>query len=102
MDAVKRIRELMESGNWTEYQLSKKSGLSHSTISNMFKRDTAPTLPTLEAVCKALGVTVVQLLSEEDDPSKLTPEQSELFSKWSTLSDEQKQLILNLMDNMKN
>ena len=55
MDAKKRIRQLMEERGWTEYRLAQESGLSQSTISNMFNRNIAPTLPTLEAVCRAFG-----------------------------------------------
>lgn len=96
MDIQKRIKELMEEREWTDYRLGKESGLSHSTITNMFKRNNAPTIPTLEAVCGALGITLAQFFTENDE-SLLTNEQQELFSIWSTLTDEQKYLLLNLM-----
>ena len=54
MDTQKRIRELMEERKWTDYRLAKEANLSHSTVTNMFNRNNAPTLPTLEAVCRAL------------------------------------------------
>lgn len=38
-------------------------------------------LPTLEAVCQALGVTLAQFFSEGTESHALTPEQQELFSK---------------------
>lgn len=100
MDAQKRIKQLMEDRGWTDYRLAKESGLSHSTVTNMFNRNNAPTLPTLEAVCKAFGITLAQFFSEGDEPNALTEEQQLLFSKWSTLSDEQKQLLLGLMNTM--
>ena len=52
MDAKERIQELMLSRGWTEYKLAKESNLSQSTIANVFKRNNAPTLPTLETVCR--------------------------------------------------
>lgn len=97
MDIQKRIKELMEERNWTDYRLGKESGLSHSTITNMFKRNNAPTIPTLEAVCQAMGITLAQFFSA-DGESILTEEQQALFSKWSTLTDEQKKILLALMD----
>lgn len=100
MDAQKRIRQLMEERGWSEYRLSKESKLSQSTIANVFKRNNAPTLPTLEAVCKAFGITLPQFFSEGSDPIELTEEQKELFKRWSTLSDEQKKLLLDLMNTM--
>lgn len=101
MDVQKRIRQLMEERNWTDYRLAKESGLSHSTVTNMFNRNNAPTLPTLEAVCKAFGITLAQFFTEGNS-SELTEEQRTLFTKWSTLKDEQKQALLVLIDTIRN
>jgi len=100
MDAQKRIRQLMEERGWTDYRLAKEANLSHSTVTNMFNRNNAPTLPTLEAVCKAFGITLAQFFAEGHDPSELTEEQRILFARWSTLTDEQKRLLLDLMNTM--
>lgn len=100
MDAQKRIKQLMDERGWTDYRLAKESGLSHSTVANMFNRNNAPTLPTLEAVCKAFGITLAQFFSEGNGPAELTEEQSALFSKWSTLTEEQKDALLHLMNTM--
>ena len=64
MDAQRRIKQLMEERSWTDYRLAKESGLSHSTVTNMFNRNNAPTLPTLEAVCEAFGITLAQFFTE--------------------------------------
>ena len=100
MDAQKRIKQLMEERGWTDYRLAKEANLSHSTVTNMFNRNNAPTLPTLEAVCKAFGITLAQFFAEEHDPSELTEEQRILFARWSTLTDEQRRLLLDLMNTM--
>ncbi len=99
MDAQKRIRQLMEKRGWTDYRLAKEANLSHSTVTNMFNRNNAPTLPTLEAVCRAFGITLTQFFTE-DGESQITEEQQKLFSIWSTLTDEQKRLLLDLMNTM--
>ena len=97
MDAQRRIKELMEERKWTDYRLAKESNLSYSTVTNMFNRNNAPTLPTLEAVCQAFGITLAQFFAEGEE-TQLTEEQQILFSKWSTLTDRQKQILLDLMD----
>lgn len=97
MDTQKRIRELMKEQKWTDYRLAKEANLSHSTVTNMFSRNNAPTLPTLEAVCRAFGITLAQFFAE-DEEVQLTEDQQKLFSKWSTLTDRQKQILLELMD----
>ena len=97
MDTQKRIRELMEERGWTDYRLAKEANLSHSTVTNMFNRNNAPTLPTLEAVCQAFGITLAQFFANEDEMT-LTEEQQMPFAKWSTLTERQKQILLELMD----
>ena len=66
----------------------------------MFNRNNAPTLPTLEAVCQAFGITLAQFFANEDEIT-LTEEQQRLFAKWSTLKDDQKQALLALIDTMR-
>lgn len=100
MDAQKRIRQLMEERDWTDYRLAKEANLSHSTVTNMFNRNNAPTLPTLEAICRAFGITLAQFFAEGNDLSELTEEQRILFARWSTLTNEQKRLLLDLMKTM--
>lgn len=90
----------MEERGWMDYRLVKESGLSHSTVTNMFNRNNAPTLPTLEVVCRAFGITLAQFFSEGNEPNSLTEEQQKLFSRWSSLSEEQKRLLLDLMNTM--
>ena len=97
MDTQKRIRELMEERGWTDYRLAKEANLSHSTVTNMFNRNNAPTLPTLEAVCQAFGITLAQFFANEDEITP-TEEQQTLFAKWSTLTEQQKKILLEMMD----
>lgn len=100
MDIQKRIKQLMDERNWTDYRLAKAAGLSHSTVTNMFNRNNAPTFPTLEAVCQAFGITLAQFFSEGNEAVQLTEEQRTLFSIWSTLNEEQKKALLQLMNTM--
>ena len=97
MDTLVRIRELLAERGWTEYRLGKESGLSESTLSNIFHRNTIPSLPTLEAVCKSFGITVSQFFAE-DEMLEVTPELKNLFNKWSALSPEQKEAVLTMME----
>ena len=100
MDVQKRIKDLMELRGWTDYRLAKEAGLSHSTVTNMFNRSHAPTVPTLEAVCRAFGITLSQYFEDFEDNETLQ-EQRLLFSKWSTFTQEQRKILLDLMDIIK-
>lgn len=99
MDVKNRIRELAESRGWTYYRLAKESGVSWSTIRNMFDRNTEPTVPTLEALCRGLGITLVDLLLSDDIPD-LTSDQRELITNWNNLSEDDKKIVLALVRSM--
>ena len=58
MDAKQRIRELMAQRQWSEYRLAIASGLSQSTIANIFSRNTTPSITTLESICSAFGISL--------------------------------------------
>lgn len=96
MDLQGKIRELMEARNWSVYRLSKESGVSWSTIRNMFERNTEPTVSTLEALCNGLGISLTQLLLGDGYP-ELTAEQKEVLIRWDSLNPNDKKLFLDLL-----
>ena len=101
MNLQSKIRALMEERGWTVYRLAKESGVSWSTIRNMFDRNTEPTVPTVEALCKGLGITLEELLLGEGFTA-LNDEQKDLLSKWSTLTAENKKIMLTLLNKLSN
>lgn len=88
MDTHARLRRLLDERGWTAYRLAKESGLSESTLANIFKRNTVPSISTLEAVCRAFGISLAQFFAE-CDLVELSPELKELFDNWVTLTPEQ-------------
>ena len=93
MDTLGRLRQLLTERGWTEYRLAKESGLSDSTIKNIYKRNTQPTIETLEAICRGFGITLSQFFAE-GDMVEMTPELKELFGYWMPLTLEQKKATL--------
>lgn len=100
MDAKARIRELMSERKWSEYRLAIASGLSQSTVANIFNRNTTPSIATLESICAGFGITLAQFFAE-GDMVELTEEQKEMFSAWSSLSKDQKDVLRQLILVMK-
>ena len=100
MQVQQRILELMQERGWTEYRLAKEAGLSHSTVANLFKRNNAPSLPTLELLCQAFGLTLSQFFSREGEPLLLTPEQKMLLDKWNALPEEKRKCLWELLNIM--
>lgn len=101
MDIIQRINSLMEERQWSDYKLSIESGLSSSTIANIHRRNTIPSIPTLEAICDAFGITLSQFFNEGLVTVQLNSEQQELFTEWIMLTKEQKQLILAIIKEFK-
>lgn len=97
MDVHKRLRQLLNERGWTEYRLSKKCGLSESTLANIFRRNTMPSITTLEAICNGFGITLSQFFAE-DEMVELTPELKNLFDKWISLTPEQKDAVSRMVD----
>ena len=100
MDAQKRIRELMQERGWSEYRLAIMSGLSQSTIANIFNRNTTPSLSTLDAICGGFDITLAQFFAE-GEMVELTAEQRQMFEAWSALSKQQKDALCRLIAVMK-
>lgn len=96
MDTHSRLRQLMTERGWTAYRLAKESGLSESTLANIFKRNTVPSISTLESVCSAFGISLAQFFAESE-MVELTPELKELFDNWVSLTPEQKQAALHMI-----
>lgn len=96
MDTHARLRQLMEERGWTAYRLSRESGLSESTLANIFKRNTVPSIATLEAICGAFHISLAQFFAEQE-MVELTPDLKELFERWVFLTPEQKQAVLQMI-----
>ena len=101
MDVIKRIDDLMKERQWSDYKLAVESGLSSSTIANIHRRNTVPSISTLESICSAFGITLAQFFSDNNFTVQLSSEQLDLFNRWIYLTENQKQLIYNLIKEMK-
>ena len=100
MDVNGRIRELLNERNWTEYKLAKESGLSQSTISNIFKRNTVPSISTHALICTGFGISLSQFFSE-GNMVELSEEQRDFFINWTSLTMREKTIISELVEALK-
>ena len=96
MDVLERLQKLMDARGWSMYRLAKESGLTESTISNIYRRNAIPSIVTLESICKGFGITLSQFFAE-GELVELTPELQEVFENWRTLTPEQKDATLAMM-----
>lgn len=100
MDIHDKLQQLLDERGWTKYQLARRCGLSDATIANIFRRNTTPSIPTLEAICRGYGITLSQFFAE-GEMVELTPELKELFDSWAALTPEQKAAAQQMIHAMK-
>ena len=93
MDVLARIDELMKERGWSDYKLATESHLSSSTVANFRRRNTVPSVSTIESICNAFGITLAQFFADETSVVQLTGEQMELFKTWIGLTKNQKRII---------
>ena len=101
MDTNAKLNQILKERGWTTYKLSAESGLSHTTLANVFRRNTVPSISTLEKICAGFGITLSQFFAEVE-MVEMTPELKQFFDKWITLTKEQKDAVLKIMDAMSN
>ena len=99
-DILTTINKYREERGWTEYQLAERPGLPQSTISSWYRKNMVPTVPSLEKICNAFGITLSQLFAEGETPVSLTESQRKLLESWSRLTEEQQAVVFALIEKM--
>lgn len=100
MTVCDRIERLMKKREWSIYRLGKESGLSQSTLAHVFRRDSEPTISTLETICATFGISMAEFFADGEFVP-ITDEQRKVLDKWAQLNNEQRQLLLGMIENMK-
>lgn len=101
VNTQERLNQILQMQGWSRYRLSKESGLSESTITNIFTRGNIPTISTLEIICKSMNITLSQFFAE-GDMIELSPELSKFIQEWLYLNPKQKEAALYFMMAMQN
>lgn len=99
-DILGIIAEYREARGWSEYQLAERSGLPQSTISSWYRKNIIPTIPSLQRICAAYGITLSQLFAEDTDAICLTDSQKHLLERWNRLREDQQDALLALIEKM--
>ncbi len=100
MDCLERIRFLLKERGWSVYKLAQTAEIPQSTLANLFMRNNVPTIPTLERICEALGITLAEFFSEDGTVSSEERLDRSMKEKWNRLALIDKQLVLELIDRL--
>ena len=89
-----RIKHLRKEKGWSINYLAMESGLTQSTLNNLYSRNTEPKISTLRAICGAFGITLSEFFKEEEN-------EDELIRRVRLLSQENKKALLQIVKNLK-
>lgn len=93
---LNRIKYFLEFKHWSIYKLAKESGLSYSSLNNIFNRNTCPSVMTLEKICSGLNISLSEFFAYEKNPLKsdeLTVTEQEIINSYRSLSNIDKKLL---------
>lgn len=96
------VKRLRESANWSQADLSKKSGVSPASISLIEKGERLPSLMVIRKLATALKVTEAEITG--DSENQVADKAQAFFREYediASLKDDDKQFILNLAKQFK-
>lgn len=96
IDILKKINDERVKRGWSEYTLSKNSGIPQSTISTWYRKSMQPTIASLEKKCTGFGMSLCEFFCDETDDS-ISADKRELLENWDRLDPEQRQALLGLI-----
>lgn len=94
MKVLEKIETLRKEKGWSINYLAMESGLTQSTLNNLYSRNTEPKISTLRAICGAFGITLSEFFKEDEN-------EDELVRRVKYLSPENKKALLQLVKNLK-
>ena len=94
MEVLEKIEMLRKKKGWSINYLAMESGLTQSTLNNLYSRNTEPKISTLRAICGAFGISLSDFFKEAEN-------EDELISRVRLLSQENKQALLQILRNIK-
>ena len=94
MEILEKIELLRKEKGWSVNYLAMESGLTQSTLNNLYSRNTEPKISTLRAICGAFGISLSDFFKDEEN-------EEELISRVRLLSKENKEALLQFIRNLK-
>lgn len=95
-----RVKELCDEHGISRYRLSQLTGISQTALGNIVKRSNLPSIPNLEKICDAFGITLAQFFAKGERPD-LTELQIELLDTWSQLDGKERDILITFVRSLK-
>ena len=86
----------------SKYRLAQLTGMSQTAVGNIMKMESIPTIPTLEKICDAFGITLAQFFAGEGRRPDLSKEQREIIETWDELGRDERRILIQFVRSLKN
>lgn len=93
MNPANRVRELRKRAGLSQTQLATLAGISQPAISQIENDDRPLTIDWMRTIARILGCAPADLLSDDDNPDRLDPEERELVHNFRAAEPSQRTLI---------
>ena len=97
-----RIIELCEKHKISRYRLSQLTGMSQTALGKIVSKESIPTIPTIEKICDAFGITLAQFFAGEGRRPDLSKEQREIIETWDELGRDERRILIQFVRSLKN
>ncbi len=95
------IKQLCEKHKMSKYRLAQLTGMSQTAVGNIISKASIPTLPTLEKICDAFGMTMAQFFTDDGTRPDLTNMQSEMMDVWEDLDEYEQKILIKFVRSLK-
>ena len=89
------IIALCKKRDMSKYRLAQLTGISQTV--SFIAKESLPTMPTVEKICDALGVTMAQFFAGMDVPVSLSESQQEVLNIWNNLDEKEQNVVIQML-----
>ena len=93
-----RIRELRTAKGWSQDDLASRVGCSKPQISDLERGKRGLDLDWMRRIADALDVTPADLLTADDNPDLLSPEERDFILRYRQMGDAEREMLQRVAD----
>jgi transcriptional regulator with XRE-family HTH domain len=101
MKLGEKLKKLRDDRGMSMYRLTQMTGVSGHHIKGIEQGTRQPTIETLNKLVNALGSSLADIFSDDDNSVRLAEDERRLIENYRIVSEEKKSALLNMSDLLK-